>query len=95
MTKFLEWLTVFGSIFCVWAALITNKVETSLTKEYFNFILLSPLYFVVLFGVYAATVVLYRTLTFNNCKSAAIELRKEIEEAKLDLQNVGFKFKTN
>lgn len=38
------------------------------------------------------TTVLYRTLTFNECKEAAAELMDEIKEAKSDLKSKGFKF---
>ncbi|KAF2896355.1 hypothetical protein ILUMI_09818 [Ignelater luminosus] len=93
MTKLIEWLTVFGCIFCAWAALVTNKIENNFTKQYFSVILYSPIIFVVLFGVYAAMVVLYRTFTFNNCEEAAVELQKEIKEAREDLSKLGFKFK--
>lgn len=42
--------------------------------------------------VYAITTVIYRTLTFNECKEAADELMKEIQEAKSDLKSKGFEF---
>lgn len=42
--------------------------------------------------VYAVTTVLYRTLTFNECKEASEDLMKEIIEAKADLKSKGFKF---
>lgn len=39
--------------------------------------------------VYSVTVVLYRTLTFNNCEEAAKELLEQIKEAKKDLRSKG------
>lgn len=42
--------------------------------------------------VYAVVTVLYRTLTFNECKEAAEELQKEIQEARADLRTKGMKF---
>ncbi|XP_033215089.1 dolichol-phosphate mannosyltransferase subunit 3 isoform X2 [Belonocnema kinseyi] len=43
--------------------------------------------------LYAASAVFYRVFTFNNCESAALELRKQIEGAKSDLISKGIKFK--
>ncbi|KAF5285767.1 hypothetical protein FQR65_LT13046 [Abscondita terminalis] len=93
MTKFMEWLTVIGCVFCVWAALVTNKIETEFTKDHYTCILFSPVIAVGLFGVYAITTVLYKTFTFNNCEEAAVQLQKEIVEAKEDLKRLGFQFK--
>ncbi|KAH7976242.1 hypothetical protein HPB52_010318 [Rhipicephalus sanguineus] len=51
-----------------------------------------PLYACIVFGVYAASVVIYRVLTFNNCEAAAAELKKQIVEAREDLKKRGYKF---
>ncbi|KAK4877954.1 hypothetical protein RN001_010460 [Aquatica leii] len=93
MTKFMEWLTVIGCVFCIWAALVTNKIETSFTRDHYTSILFSPIIALGLFGVYAVTTVLYKTFTFNNCEEAAVQLQKEIEMAKDDLKQLGFNFK--
>uniref|UniRef100_A0A182XIE2 Uncharacterized protein n=1 Tax=Anopheles quadriannulatus TaxID=34691 RepID=A0A182XIE2_ANOQN len=39
--------------------------------------------------IFSATVVLYRTFTFNNCEEAAKELMEQIKEAKADLRSKG------
>ncbi|XP_018324819.1 dolichol-phosphate mannosyltransferase subunit 3 [Agrilus planipennis] len=91
MTKLMEWLLAVGSVFAVWFALITKKVESSFTKQYFTLIFYSPLFFGISFVIYAAVIVLYRTFTFNNCEEAASELQKEIEEAKEELNKLGYK----
>ncbi|KAJ3650759.1 hypothetical protein Zmor_016839 [Zophobas morio] len=90
MTKLVEWLAVFGALGAIWLSLVTNKVETNFNP---TLILYSPVIFVALFGVYAATVVLYRVCTFNNCDKAAAQLQEEIQAARTDLAARGFQFK--
>lgn len=74
MTKLLEWLSCASVFFGIWIAAITSS--SSLLKEWHEIILLLPVIFVGLFGLYAATIVLYRVFTFNTCESAAIELQQ-------------------
>lgn len=52
-------------------------------------LLLLPFYALVLFGLVSATIVIYRTLTFNNCDQAAKDLKDEIVEAKEFLKKRG------
>ncbi|XP_018362704.1 PREDICTED: dolichol-phosphate mannosyltransferase subunit 3 [Trachymyrmex cornetzi] len=87
MTKLLEWLSCATVIFGVWFATITSN--SVLVKEWREIILFLPITSLFLFGLYAITVVLFRVFTFNNCESAAIELQRQIEEAKKDLQSKG------
>ncbi|KYN42325.1 Dolichol-phosphate mannosyltransferase subunit 3 [Trachymyrmex septentrionalis] len=87
MTKLLEWLSCATVIFGVWFATITSN--SVLVKEWREIILFLPIISLFLFGLYAIAVVLFRVLTFNNCESAAIELQRQIEEAKKDLQSKG------
>ncbi|CAH0399596.1 unnamed protein product [Chilo suppressalis] len=91
MTKLLEWLSVLSAMFAVWYSLIGGYVKHPLIEKNINLILISPLIFVVLFGLYAVTVVLYRVFTFNNCEEAAKELQNEIAEARKDLLDRGLK----
>ncbi|KAK9746318.1 Dolichol-phosphate mannosyltransferase subunit 3 (DPM3) [Popillia japonica] len=93
MTKLLEWLSAFIALFSVWYLLISKKVARHFVSENETLIFYSPIIAVLLFGIYAATVVLYRVFTFNDCEEAAKELRKEIEEAREDLRTKGFVFK--
>ncbi|KYQ48777.1 Dolichol-phosphate mannosyltransferase subunit 3 [Trachymyrmex zeteki] len=87
MTKLLEWLSCATVIFGVWFATITSN--SVLVKEWREIILFLPIISLFLFGLYAITVVLFRVFTFNTCESAAIELQRQIEEAKRDLQSKG------
>jgi len=87
MTKLLEWLSCATLFFGMWFATITS--ESTFVKEWHEVIFFLPVIFLFLFGLYAATVVLYRVFTFNTCESAAIELQQQIEEAKKDLRSKG------
>lgn len=51
MTKLAEWLTAAGIILAIWAALVTNKIESQFTRQYMHLIIPSPLIFLILFGV--------------------------------------------
>lgn len=74
MTKLLEWLSCATVIFSIWFATITSS--STFVKEWHEIILFLPIICLFLFGLYAATVVLYRVFTFNTCDSAAIELQQ-------------------
>lgn len=89
MTKLLEWISALSAVFAIWYSLIGGYVKHPAIDQNMNLIIISPLLFVLLFGLYAATVVLYRVFTFNNCEAAAKELQAEILEAKKDLQDRG------
>ncbi|XP_075228775.1 dolichyl-phosphate mannosyltransferase subunit 3 [Lycorma delicatula] len=92
MTKLMEWL--FGGFLFVgaWSALLFNPTDLKIIDEYRLCVLLLPVIVVGLFGIYAASVVLWRVFTFNNCEEAAKELQKEIQEAREDLKRKGFIF---
>lgn len=92
MTKLLEWISVASAVFAVWYSLIGGYVKHPMIETNMNLILVSPLIFIVLFGLYAVFVVLYRVFTFNNCEEAAKELQAEILEAKKDLQDKGIQW---
>ncbi|XP_058117318.1 dolichol-phosphate mannosyltransferase subunit 3 [Anopheles ziemanni] len=89
MTKLLEWLVAAACFLSVYVAIILRQVKHEVLEQYMFEIQLSPLFLLVLFGVYSATVVLYRTFTFNNCEEAAKELMQQIKEAKADLRSKG------
>ncbi|XP_044763150.1 dolichol-phosphate mannosyltransferase subunit 3 [Coccinella septempunctata] len=92
MTKLMEWLTAISALISLWVALLTNKIGNDFTKQHHQFILYLPIILIILFGLYALTVVLYRTFTFNNCEEAAAALKKEIQEAKSSLKAMGYIF---
>lgn len=92
MTKLLEWVSVASAFFAVWYTLIGGYVKHPLIDKYMNIVLLSPILLVILFSLYAVTVILYRVFTFNNCEEAAKQLQEEIIECKKDLQAKGIKW---
>lgn len=92
MTKLLEWISVTSAVLAVWYSLVGGYVKHKLIEENMDIILVSPIIFVGLFGLYAVTVVLYRTFTFNNCTDEADALMAEIEEAKKDLHEKGLRW---
>lgn len=51
MTKLLEWVAGLTTFLAVWLALITNKVEMCINKQYPTLVFFSPLIFLALFGV--------------------------------------------
>lgn len=92
MTKLLEWISVTSAVLAVWYSLVGGYVKHKFIEENMDIILVSPIIFVGLFGLYAVTVVLYRTFTFNNCTDEADALMAEIEEAKKDLHEKGLRW---
>lgn len=72
----------------IWAALLNDWLPYThdFAKKHYEFILYLPVYVIVLLGIYAVCSVLYGVATFNDCMDAREELRKEIEEAKMDLR---------
>uniref|UniRef100_A0A6B0UD11 Dolichol-phosphate mannosyltransferase subunit 3 n=1 Tax=Ixodes ricinus TaxID=34613 RepID=A0A6B0UD11_IXORI len=91
MTKLMQWLLGLSIFVTIWATLLSERLLQS-TSTYRLHIWLLPLYACLTFGVYAASVVLYRVFTFNNCEAAAVELKKQIVEAREDLRKRGYKF---
>uniref|UniRef100_A0A336MNV9 Dolichol-phosphate mannosyltransferase subunit 3 n=1 Tax=Culicoides sonorensis TaxID=179676 RepID=A0A336MNV9_CULSO len=92
MTKLLQWLLALSVFAGIYSAFVFKYVRNQFVDENEFLVQISPIILVGLFGVYSVTVVLYRTLTFNDCKEAADELQAQIQEAKKDLKSKGFKF---
>ncbi|XP_070498203.1 dolichol-phosphate mannosyltransferase subunit 3 [Chironomus tepperi] len=92
MTKLNEWVFGLSVFFGIYMALVTRRFKHEIIDENMFYIQILPIILVALLGIYAVTTVLYRTLTFNDCKEAADELQKEIVEAKKDLAKKGMKF---
>lgn len=76
MTKLTEWLFYLFLFLGPWTATITGIYNSPYITEYRQFILLFPVILLFLFSIYAITVVLYRTLTFNNCEEASQQLQR-------------------
>lgn len=90
MTRLMEALIFGTAMVAAWIRLITlQNIEEYISRS--NLLLL-PIFAVLIFGMASATIVLYRTFTFNNCPDAYEELKKEISDAKKDLEKKGFVF---
>ena len=50
---------------------------------------LLPLWALLCFGLYSAVTILWGLLTFPTCPEAALELAKEVEQARSDLRKRG------
>ncbi|XP_046399891.1 dolichol-phosphate mannosyltransferase subunit 3 [Ischnura elegans] len=92
MTKLMQWLLGATIFFSFWVSIVTGQWKTSLTQEWMHLIIPFPLIAILMFGVYAGVVVLWRVYTFNDCEEAAKELLEQISEAKEDLKRKGMKF---
>ncbi|CAD6993530.1 dolichol-phosphate mannosyltransferase subunit 3 [Ceratitis capitata] len=93
MTNLERWL-MYLSLFAIpYLAIVTGFLQAPVLTKWEIEIQLLPLVLLVLFGVYSATVVLYRTFTFNDCPYAAKELQEQIELARKDLKTKGFTFR--
>ncbi|XP_022711748.1 dolichol-phosphate mannosyltransferase subunit 3-like [Varroa jacobsoni] len=91
MTKLMEWFFGISMFITVWAALLSGQFAL-IDKSQEIHVLLLPIYIVILFGLYATAVVIYRVFTFNDCEEASEELKRQINEAKQDLILKGFQF---
>ena len=87
----MEWLSLLAVIVSTWYAVLTQNIG-NLAIDYPNATFLWPVGLVLLFGIYAVTVIVHRVATFNDCTEAAEELQKQIKEAKEDLRDKGLKF---
>lgn len=89
MTKLLQWVFGLGLFISLWLALLNNN---NASYHYMLHTTLLPIYCLAVFGVVSVGIIAYRVYTFNDCESAAMELKKEIICAKDDLKKRGFMF---
>lgn len=93
MTKLMQWLLGASIFFAIWGSVVTKQLIIPVGEEWMNLIMLSPIIAVLIFGLYAGVVVLWRVYNFNNCEDAAQELLEQIKEARADLITKGMTFK--
>ncbi|KAG8228932.1 hypothetical protein J437_LFUL007324 [Ladona fulva] len=93
MTKLMQWLLGASVLFAIWGSFVTKQVEIPILDKWSNLVLFFPVIAIILFGLYAAMVVLWRVYNFNDCEEAAKELLEQIKEARKDLINKGMIFK--
>ena len=94
MTKLMQWLSLLLVFLSVWLPVLLGltPVPVGSNPELRLHITLIPLYILIVFGLISAAIVFYRVLTFNDCPEAYKELKREIIEAKEDLEKKGFRF---
>lgn len=90
MKRFPKILSLFLIATSVWLHLLLDAIRNNTSYRYILIPL--PMFCAVAFLLYATTVVLYRTFTFNNCEVAAAQLQAEIEEAKEALKELHFDY---
>ncbi|XP_037945786.1 dolichol-phosphate mannosyltransferase subunit 3 [Teleopsis dalmanni] len=93
MTNLMRWLMYLGFFAVPYVAILTGTIKSQVFENFMFHIQILPLVLLFLFGLYSASTVLYRTLTFNDCPEAAKELQNHIKEAREDLIKKGFKFR--
>lgn len=87
----IRWLPVAISLFTAWLALVLRP-PLDIDSTLRNHVMLIPVYLLIVFVLVSTCVVLYRVVTFNDCKDAYYELQDEIKEARKNLEKKGFKF---
>lgn len=90
MTKLLQWLIGLSLFLGIWLTLI-NKTDGIFQSNQLHIWLL-PIYCIIIFGFVSLAIIIHRVYTFNDCQYAAMELKKEISEAREDLKKRGFMF---
>lgn len=89
----MEWVIGIFSVLAVWMYFAFNVSGT--VPDYLQRAFLPlPLLLILIFGFVSLGIVIYRTLTFNDCPEAAEELKKQISEARRDLESRGMKFES-
>lgn len=86
MTKLAEWCVGLGSAATTWYLFYSFQLVKPSTLVFV------PLLLVALVATVILSILIHRIRTFNDCPEAAAELRKQIDQARADLSQKGFKF---
>lgn len=92
MTRFTQAASMALVCFAVWLRLLTWP--DVIQSNYYFHVQYLPIYVLLVFGLTSVAIILYRVATFNNCIEANNELMEQIQQAKAELANLGFQFKT-
>ncbi|XP_043476011.1 uncharacterized protein LOC122507394 [Leptopilina heterotoma] len=99
MSNLMHWIVRTCGIFISMALLLINSEKivshVGLNISAINSKILICILYLGFFASCAASIVLYRVFTFNNCEAASLELKKQTEDAKSDLLRKGIKLKEN
>ncbi|KAG5445848.1 hypothetical protein CSKR_203323, partial [Clonorchis sinensis] len=91
MIKALEWFFVISLVLAIWASKLVGVLNfrNSLINNLFDFL---PMILLGIFALFSICVIIFRTLTFNDCPEASAELVRQIQDAKADLKKKGYSF---
>ncbi|GFO44443.1 hypothetical protein PoB_007094800 [Plakobranchus ocellatus] len=90
--KMFQWLLAASTFMVAWLSYVAGYLNTSLSQEYHEVILVLPLYVLMAFASYSLAVIGYRVATFNDCIEASKELQEDVKEARKDLERRGYKY---
>ena len=91
MSKLVQLVSLLSCLLSLWLGVYYEAVAVG-TGALRTSLLLSPLLLLATFCLYSVLVIAYRVATFNDCEEAALELQKQISEARMDLRSKGFVF---
>jgi Dolichol-phosphate mannosyltransferase subunit 3 (DPM3) len=78
---------VYGFVFlAVWQGAKMNQDVATASFTARIVVDFAPLWAILLLGMYAATSIIYKVLTFNDCTDATAELEGQIKEAKAEMR---------
>lgn len=83
-TQLQKYLLFISPFLLLWVLMYFNIVPTYYDKK--TVLISAPLLSIAALGLYAAYLVIYGVLTFNDCYEAREELIRDIAEAKEDLR---------
>ncbi|ELT95608.1 hypothetical protein CAPTEDRAFT_180320 [Capitella teleta] len=90
-TKLQQWLSAIFLYASFWLSSFYDKLPLTLSDPWKEIIFASPIYFLITFACFSLATIGYRVAIFNDCTEASEELKKEIIEAKKDLEKKGLK----
>lgn len=89
LLRYQLFLTYAVAFFSLWYMALKKKDEFDLSPAGVLLIDLAPLWAIVAVGIYLLSVLIIGVLGFRDCPEAAVELEKEIQEAKQDARKRG------
>ncbi|KAL3799464.1 hypothetical protein HJC23_013919 [Cyclotella cryptica] len=93
--RYQVFLSVIILFLSIWKNALANTVSLQRSLPFSpstNEVIITylPIWALIILGIYALASVLVRVATFEDCSEAAVQLGREIEEAKLRLKGRGF-----
>ncbi|KAL5013165.1 hypothetical protein ScPMuIL_007435 [Solemya velum] len=92
MTKLMQWLAAVGLFMSIWLAIVLDMISLNIPDSKKEILHALPVYILIVFACYSLALIGYRVATFNDCVEESRELKEEIQEAKKELTEKGYKF---